>query len=265
MVNRPEFNLIDCAALHLGVTPFSIYNTSAPDQIEYVFSNAENRVVVVEGRSCRSCARRPRTGRDRADRRDRCDEGGTVSLERLEEMQESTSTSRRRGRRSSRRRRDPDLHVGDNRPAEGRPDHPQQRDGRGPRHGPSPDRVTARARDVIPAVGAHRRPVGLALPVLDRVRLHDDLGSSDPRAIIQYLPEVRPTLWGSGAAHLGEAQGRAGVAGGSPTSPRAARGAEGLRSAEKLGLDQVEALVVGAAPTPPEVLRVLPSARAEHL
>jgi long-subunit acyl-CoA synthetase (AMP-forming) len=48
MTNRPEFNLVDTAAMHLGATPFSIYNTSAPDQISYLFSNADNRVVVCE-------------------------------------------------------------------------------------------------------------------------------------------------------------------------------------------------------------------------
>ena len=48
MTNRPEFNLVDTAAMHLGATPFSIYNTSAPDQISYLFSNADNRVIVCE-------------------------------------------------------------------------------------------------------------------------------------------------------------------------------------------------------------------------
>ena len=43
--NRPEFNFCDAAALHLGAAPFSIYNTSAPDQIRYLFENAGNRVV----------------------------------------------------------------------------------------------------------------------------------------------------------------------------------------------------------------------------
>jgi long-subunit acyl-CoA synthetase (AMP-forming) len=43
--NRPEFHLVDAAALHLGAAPFSIYNTSAPDQIEYLFGNAGNKVV----------------------------------------------------------------------------------------------------------------------------------------------------------------------------------------------------------------------------
>jgi long-chain acyl-CoA synthetase len=48
MTNRPEFNLVDTAAMHLGATSFSIYNTSAPDQISYLFSNAANRVIVCE-------------------------------------------------------------------------------------------------------------------------------------------------------------------------------------------------------------------------
>jgi AMP-binding enzyme len=48
MTNRPEFNLVDTAAMHLGATPYSIYNTSAPDQISYLFSNADNRVIVCE-------------------------------------------------------------------------------------------------------------------------------------------------------------------------------------------------------------------------
>jgi long-subunit acyl-CoA synthetase (AMP-forming) len=46
--NRPEAHLIDTAALHLGATPFSIYNTSSPEQIEYVLTDAACRVVVTE-------------------------------------------------------------------------------------------------------------------------------------------------------------------------------------------------------------------------
>src|SRR3954468_7661814 len=48
LVNRPEFNLVDTAALHLGATPFSVYNTSASEQIEYLFANAKNSVVITE-------------------------------------------------------------------------------------------------------------------------------------------------------------------------------------------------------------------------
>ncbi|MFB8000822.1 AMP-dependent synthetase/ligase [Nocardia sp. NPDC056000] len=48
LTNRPEFNLVDTAALHLGATPFSIYNTSSPEQIAHLFTNAENKVVITE-------------------------------------------------------------------------------------------------------------------------------------------------------------------------------------------------------------------------
>jgi long-chain acyl-CoA synthetase len=46
--NRPEFQLTDTAVMHLGAIAFSIYNTSAPEQIRYLFSNAENKVVLTE-------------------------------------------------------------------------------------------------------------------------------------------------------------------------------------------------------------------------
>lgn len=48
MSNRPEFHLVDTAVLHLGAAPFSIYNTSAPQQISYLLNHAENRVIVCE-------------------------------------------------------------------------------------------------------------------------------------------------------------------------------------------------------------------------
>jgi long-chain acyl-CoA synthetase len=48
LTNRVEFYPCDSAALHLGATPFSIYNTSSPEQIAYLFSNAGNRVVITE-------------------------------------------------------------------------------------------------------------------------------------------------------------------------------------------------------------------------
>src|SRR5437764_1679300 len=48
LTNRPEFHLIDTAAMHLGATPFSIYNTSSPEQIAYLLEDAGNQVFVVE-------------------------------------------------------------------------------------------------------------------------------------------------------------------------------------------------------------------------
>jgi long-subunit acyl-CoA synthetase (AMP-forming) len=48
LTNRPEFNLVDAAAQHLGAISFSVYNTSSADQIAHLFANAENRVVICE-------------------------------------------------------------------------------------------------------------------------------------------------------------------------------------------------------------------------
>ena len=48
LVNRPEFHIVDLAATTLGATPFSIYQTYAPGQIEYVCSDAEARIIVTE-------------------------------------------------------------------------------------------------------------------------------------------------------------------------------------------------------------------------
>ncbi len=46
--NRPEFHLVDLAAVVLGATPFSIYQTYTPEQIQYIVSDAGARVAVVE-------------------------------------------------------------------------------------------------------------------------------------------------------------------------------------------------------------------------
>jgi long-subunit acyl-CoA synthetase (AMP-forming) len=48
LTNRPEFHLVDLAAMHLGAVAFSIYNTSARDQIDYLFADAGNRIVITE-------------------------------------------------------------------------------------------------------------------------------------------------------------------------------------------------------------------------
>ena len=46
--NRPEFHLADIAVMTLGATPFSIYATSAPEQIAYVVGDAEAKVAIIE-------------------------------------------------------------------------------------------------------------------------------------------------------------------------------------------------------------------------
>jgi long-subunit acyl-CoA synthetase (AMP-forming) len=46
--NRPEFHVVDLAAVTLGATPFSIYQTYAPNQIEFLLSDADTRIAVIE-------------------------------------------------------------------------------------------------------------------------------------------------------------------------------------------------------------------------
>src|SRR3954451_1444116 len=50
LVNRPEFHVVDAAAMLLGAVPFSVYNTSPPEQVGFVMGDAGNRVVVCERR-----------------------------------------------------------------------------------------------------------------------------------------------------------------------------------------------------------------------
>src|SRR3954447_18175682 len=47
-VNRAEFHIADAAAMHLGATPFSIYNTYTADQIAFLVEDAAPKVAVTE-------------------------------------------------------------------------------------------------------------------------------------------------------------------------------------------------------------------------
>ena len=46
--NRPEFHLCDLAAMMLGATPFSIYSTYSPPQIQHLVSDADASVLICE-------------------------------------------------------------------------------------------------------------------------------------------------------------------------------------------------------------------------
>ncbi|HUE26388.1 MAG TPA: AMP-dependent synthetase/ligase [Solirubrobacteraceae bacterium] len=46
--NRPEFHIVDLAAVTLGATPFSIYTTYPANEIEYLITDADTRVAIVE-------------------------------------------------------------------------------------------------------------------------------------------------------------------------------------------------------------------------
>ncbi|HTK66111.1 MAG TPA: AMP-binding protein [Pseudonocardia sp.] len=48
MRNRPEFHYVDMGVMLAGGTAFSIYNSSAPAQIEYLLRHADARIAIVE-------------------------------------------------------------------------------------------------------------------------------------------------------------------------------------------------------------------------
>ncbi len=48
--NMPEFHVLDTAALFLGATAVSIYNSSSPEQIEYLCNDAGAKLAIVEDR-----------------------------------------------------------------------------------------------------------------------------------------------------------------------------------------------------------------------
>ncbi|MEA2672139.1 MAG: long-chain acyl-CoA synthetase [Chloroflexota bacterium] len=84
MTNRPEFNLCDTAAMHLGAAPFSVYNTLPPDQIAHLFRNAGNRVALCEAQFAgRVCAAATASGVEHIVCVDGAPEG-TVALDRVE-------------------------------------------------------------------------------------------------------------------------------------------------------------------------------------
>ncbi len=131
LVNRPAFHLFDAAAMHLGATCFSIYNTSSPEQIEYLVSDAANSVVVTE----KAFLDRVLEARERVDTLEHIvvidgDEAdGLMTTEQFEALE-------RRGLRlrlrlaggGARRRALPDLHLRHHRAAQGRATHPPQHD-----------------------------------------------------------------------------------------------------------------------------------------
>ena len=46
--NRPEFHIADLAAVTIGATPFSIYTTYPAEEIRYLINDSDARIVVVE-------------------------------------------------------------------------------------------------------------------------------------------------------------------------------------------------------------------------
>ena len=254
LTNRPEFNLIDTAALHLGATPFSIYNTSAPEQVEHLLQNAGSRLAVTEQALLPSFGAGAERygGIEQIVVVDGEDSGDAIGLADLEALEPS------------------DFHF----EATWRAVEPSDlltliytSGTTGPPKGVqlTHANLIAEVRGVASRLPAE--PGGRLTSFLPSAHIADRWAShyqgsmcqgfeitsiADPRTIVQYLPESRPTTWGSVPriweklkAGL-EAKGIADPA----TLPAEAR----AEIVAALGLDQCEWAVVGAAPTPVEVL-----------
>jgi long-subunit acyl-CoA synthetase (AMP-forming) len=48
LTNRPEFNVLDTAAIHVGAVPFSIYVTSTVEQIRYFLEDSGAKLAITE-------------------------------------------------------------------------------------------------------------------------------------------------------------------------------------------------------------------------
>ncbi len=66
--NQPEFHVLDVAALFVGATPVSIYNSSSSDQIEYLTNDAEATMAVVEDRGFHQLFEKARPSIDTLDK-----------------------------------------------------------------------------------------------------------------------------------------------------------------------------------------------------
>jgi long-subunit acyl-CoA synthetase (AMP-forming) len=253
MTNRVEFYPCDTAALHLGATPFSIYNTSSRDQIAYLFANARNPVVITE----RQFLPRVRAAQAQGSWPHHvvCVDGqadGAISLEELERL------------------RAPDFDF----EAVWRKVLPGDlvtliytSGTTGP-----PKGVELTHANIL----AQCRAVGQILPVRRGARITSYLPSAhaadrwsahynqmvygiqittvaDARRIVTVLPEVHPTIWG-GVPRIFEklkAGAEAAIAGETNDAEAHARVLAQLR--KRIGLDQAEWIISGAAPLPRHV------------
>ncbi len=289
LVNRPALHLTDCAAMHLGATCFSVYNTSSPEQVEYVVADAGNTVLVTEQAFLETVlAARERVGSlEHVVVVDGEAPEGTISIEELESIGEPGFDFE-----AAWRSVEPEdvLCLIYTSGTTGPP--------KGVQLTHSNMLGVWRAVDQIRPV----TPGGRGISFLPTAHIADRwaglyaqmiYGSTvyccpNPREMVVYSMEVKPTAWGGvpriweklkaaleagmaaeqddekrkateWAMEIGLRRADAYMEGGVPDELQAEwdRADELVLSKVRgmLGLDEVESFVVGAAPTPPEVLR----------
>ncbi len=288
LINRPALHLTDCAAMHLGATCFSVYNTSSPEQVEYVVRDAGNRVIVTEQAFLETvlAAREAVETLEHVVVIDGEAPEGTISIDELEAMGDQDFDFDAAWQAVE---ADDVLCLiytsGTTGPSKG---------------------VQLTHRNMVAVWRAcdavqETKPGGRMISFLPSAHIADRWAGlyaqmfygncvfccPDPRQMVAYSIEVKPTVWGGvpriweklkaaieigiaaepdeakreatvAAIELGRRRARAWMDGGAPAELEAEwqRADEQVLSTIRamLGLDQVESFVVGAAPTPPEVL-----------
>ncbi len=253
LVNRPEFHIADAGAMHLGATAFSVYNTSTPAQVDFLFNNAGNRVVITE-RQFLPVVLEAKNGAPALEHVVLIDgdDEGTISLAELEQMGDAGFDFE-----ATWRSVEPDdvLTLIYTSGTTGPPKGVQL----------THRNLMAEIRAVVDRLPT--KPGGRIISFLPSAHIADRWAShyqssmvlgftltclSDPRAIVQTLPEVRPTAWGS-VPRIWE-KIKAALEAQGVTDPSALPEEHKAAIRQKLGLDECAWLVVGAAPTPVEVL-----------
>jgi long-subunit acyl-CoA synthetase (AMP-forming) len=288
LVNRPALHLTDCAAMHLGATCFSVYNTSSPEQVEYVVRDAGNRVIVTE-QAFLETVLRTREAVEELEHVIVIDgeaPEGTISIDELEAMGDAEFDFE-----ATWRAIEPEdvLCLIYTSGTTGAP--------KGVQLTHANMVAVWRACDAV----QETKPGGRMISFLPSAHIADRWAGlyaqmfygncvfccPDPRQMVAYSIEVKPTVWGGvpriweklkaaieigiaaeadeakreatvAAIELGRRRARALMDGGAPAELEAEwkradqQVLAGIRA--MLGLDQVESFVVGAAPTPPEVL-----------
>jgi long-subunit acyl-CoA synthetase (AMP-forming) len=254
LLNRPEFHLVDTAVLHLGAVPFSVYNTSTPEQVAAQFRNAGNRAVVTERRFLGTVQEARRTAQlvEHVIQLDGADDD-IVSLAELE----GTGLS--------------SFRFAETWQAVGPDDLAAIIYTSGTTGAPKGVELTHAAALAECAASAERYPLptgGRTISYLPSAHVVDRWSShwwaslthgfsvtsvGDMRTVIFLLPSVRPTKWG-GVPRIWEKLHQA-LVGQGIADPAALSDDERAAMRERLGLDVALHLGGGAAPMPIDVLR----------
>jgi len=288
LVNRPALHLTDAAAMHLGATTFSVYNTSSPEQVEYVVRDAANRVIVTEQAFLDTVL----AARDAVDTLEHMvvidgdAPEGTIPVTELERMGEPGFDFE-----ATWRAVEPDdvlcliYTSGTTGPPKGvQLTHANMVAVWRACDQVQPTTPGGRMISYLPSAHIADRWAGIYAQMIYGSCVYC---CPDPRQMVAYSIEVKPTVWGGvpriweklkaaieigiaaesdeakreatvAAIELGRRRARAQMDGGADTELEAEwqRADEQVLSTIRamLGLDQVESFVVGAAPTPPEVL-----------